>query len=55
VLLKLGNNLLLVGDGKRGGAENGDEFGVPLEDVGQLVERPGSGFESGSFGGCGVL
>lgn len=55
MLLELGNNLLLVGDGEGGGAEDLSELGILLEDTGELLERLCGVVESVGLGGGGVL
>jgi hypothetical protein len=55
VLLELLDNLLLVGDGQGGCAEDLSELGVLLEDGGELLERLCGGVEGAGLGGSGVL
>lgn len=55
MLLELLDDLLLVGDGEGGGAEDLSELGIPLEDSAELLERLCGVVESGGLGGSGVL
>ena len=55
MLLELLDNLLLVGDGEGGCAEDLSELGVLLEDGGELLERLCGVVEGVGLGGSGVL
>ena len=55
VLLELLDNLLLVGDGEGGGAEDLGELRIALEDGAELLERLCGVVEGVGLGGSGVL
>jgi hypothetical protein len=54
-LLELGDDLLLVLDGKGGRGQDVLQFGVLLESRVEVLHGLGDGIEGGGLGGCGVL
>lgn len=55
MLLELLDDLLLVGDGQGGCAEDLSELGILLEDSSELLERLCGVVEGAGLGGSGVL
>jgi len=54
-LLELGNDAALVGGSQAGGAEDGDQLGVLLDDGAELLDRLGSRLEGRGLDGGRVL